>query len=195
MVKPSRLTSDLKPTSADFKPRKGIELKPPVADFKPSRVDFNSPEVTYSRTHLPSDRVVLTANRSVSTENEITHPFQSNRALPDHEFQLLKQVSGHMDDALYLNKLQHQDGGINRISPPLHGSRELEDQFLDPEDILPSGSIDDSYKTPNVYINGLPPHFPEDQLYALAAPFGEVRSVRTFTRHVRDSESGYGFVL
>ncbi|KAH6908732.1 hypothetical protein BKA70DRAFT_1278587 [Coprinopsis sp. MPI-PUGE-AT-0042] len=53
----------------------------------------------------------------------------------------------------------------------------------------------DSSKTPNVYINGLPPHFPEDQLYALAAPFGEVKSVRTFTRHVRDSESGYGFVL
>ncbi|TFK25355.1 hypothetical protein FA15DRAFT_693841 [Coprinopsis marcescibilis] len=50
-------------------------------------------------------------------------------------------------------------------------------------------------KTPNVYINGLPPHFPEDQLYALCAPFGEVKSVRTFTRHVRDSESGYGFVL
>ncbi|GLB38977.1 putative RNA recognition motif containing protein [Lyophyllum shimeji] len=50
-------------------------------------------------------------------------------------------------------------------------------------------------KTPNVYINGLPPHFPEDQLYALAAPFGTVKSVRTFTRHVRDTESGYGFVL
>jgi len=50
-------------------------------------------------------------------------------------------------------------------------------------------------KTPNVYINGLPPHFPEDQLFALASPFGEIRSVRTFTRHVRDSESGYGFVL
>jgi hypothetical protein len=32
-------------------------------------------------------------------------------------------------------------------------------------------------------------------LYALTAPFGEVKSVRTFTRHVRDSESGYGFVL
>lgn len=46
-----------------------------------------------------------------------------------------------------------------------------------------------------MYINGLPPHFPEDQLLAMAAPFGEVRSVRTFTRHVRDSESGYGFVL
>ncbi|KAF5383179.1 hypothetical protein D9615_004899 [Tricholomella constricta] len=54
---------------------------------------------------------------------------------------------------------------------------------------------DQTGKTPNVYINGLPPHFPEDQLFALAAPFGAVRSVRTFTRHVRDSESGYGFVL
>ena len=50
-------------------------------------------------------------------------------------------------------------------------------------------------KTPNVYINGLPPHFPEEELYALAAPYGAIKSVRTFTRHVRDSESGYGFVL
>ncbi|KAJ7624865.1 hypothetical protein FB45DRAFT_1086922 [Roridomyces roridus] len=53
----------------------------------------------------------------------------------------------------------------------------------------------DSEKTPNVYINGLPPNFPEDQLFALAAPFGTVRSVRTFTRHVGDTETGYGFVL
>ncbi|KAF8193207.1 hypothetical protein K438DRAFT_1969697 [Mycena galopus ATCC 62051] len=50
-------------------------------------------------------------------------------------------------------------------------------------------------KTPNVYINGLPPNFPEDQLFALASPFGAVRSVRSFTRHVGDAETGYGFVL
>jgi RNA recognition motif-containing protein len=56
-------------------------------------------------------------------------------------------------------------------------------------------NIDNSNKTPNVYINGLPPHFPEEQLYALAAPYGPIRSVRTFTRHVKESESGYGFVL
>ncbi|KAJ2922630.1 hypothetical protein H1R20_g14456, partial [Candolleomyces eurysporus] len=55
--------------------------------------------------------------------------------------------------------------------------------------------LNEQQKTPNVYINGLPPHFPEEQLHALASPFGEVKSVRTFTRHVRDSESGYGFVL
>ena len=55
-------------------------------------------------------------------------------------------------------------------------------------------SLLDSAKTPNVY-NGLPPHFSEDQLFVLASPFGEIRSVRTFTGHVRDSESGYGFIL
>lgn len=64
------------------------------------------------------------------------------------------------------------------------------------------GSVDNTvtqtsgdYKTPNVYINGLPPHFPEDQLFELASPFGEIRSVRSFTRHVGEKESGYGFVL
>ncbi|KAJ7773950.1 hypothetical protein B0H16DRAFT_1408698 [Mycena metata] len=58
-----------------------------------------------------------------------------------------------------------------------------------------AGADQSQTKTPNVYINGLPPNFPEDQLFALAAPFGEVRSVRSFTRHVGDAETGYGFVL
>ncbi|KAG7086837.1 hypothetical protein E1B28_002758 [Marasmius oreades] len=60
---------------------------------------------------------------------------------------------------------------------------------------LKSESMDLESKSPNVYINGLPPHFPEDQLFELAAPFGEIRSVRSFTRHVGEKESGYGFVL
>ncbi|KAL4242750.1 hypothetical protein ABKN59_011666 [Abortiporus biennis] len=54
---------------------------------------------------------------------------------------------------------------------------------------------DPSMHTPNVYINGLPPNFPEESLYAMTSPFGEVISVRTFTRHVSDKPSGYGFVL
>ncbi|KAH9852458.1 hypothetical protein C2E23DRAFT_181506 [Lenzites betulinus] len=48
---------------------------------------------------------------------------------------------------------------------------------------------------PNVYINGLPPNFPEEDLLAMTRPFGNVLSVRTFTRHVSDKPSGYGFVL
>jgi hypothetical protein len=50
-------------------------------------------------------------------------------------------------------------------------------------------------RTPNVYINGLPPNFPEEQLLAMTREFGAVQSVRTFTRHVADRPSGYGFVL
>jgi hypothetical protein len=44
-------------------------------------------------------------------------------------------------------------------------------------------------RVPNVYINGLPPNFPEEQLYALTKDFGGVVSVRTFTRHVSDRPS------
>lgn len=53
----------------------------------------------------------------------------------------------------------------------------------------------DGEKTPNVYINGLPPNFPEEQLFQMTREFGAVSSVRTFTRHVADRPSGYGFVL
>ncbi|KAF8263953.1 hypothetical protein EI94DRAFT_1806447 [Lactarius quietus] len=38
-------------------------------------------------------------------------------------------------------------------------------------------------RIPNVYINGLPPNFPEEQLHALTKDFGGVVNVRTFTRH------------
>ncbi|KAK6992671.1 hypothetical protein R3P38DRAFT_3372601 [Favolaschia claudopus] len=62
-------------------------------------------------------------------------------------------------------------------------------------DLPPNEKPSTEHKTPNVYINGLPPNFPEDQLFALARPFGIVRSVRSFTRHVGDAETGYGFVL
>ena len=44
----------------------------------------------------------------------------------------------------------------------------------------------DSTIPPNVYINGLPPNFPEEQLYNMTKEFGPVLSVRTFTRHVSE---------
>ncbi|KAJ7056834.1 hypothetical protein C8F01DRAFT_1372796 [Mycena amicta] len=59
----------------------------------------------------------------------------------------------------------------------------------------PDSAADDTdEQAPNVYINGLPPHFTEEQLLAIVANFGEVVSVRTFTRG-GPSSSGYGFVL
>jgi hypothetical protein len=62
---------------------------------------------------------------------------------------------------------------------------------VDPESCIPSVSKADPSepRVPNVYINGLPPNFPEDQLYALTKDFGGVVSVRTFTRHVSDRPS------
>ncbi len=60
----------------------------------------------------------------------------------------------------------------------------------------PPSTSASAFKSPNVYINGLPPYFPEDELLALATPFGVVRSVRSFTRHVDIGNSlggsGYG---
>lgn len=44
----------------------------------------------------------------------------------------------------------------------------------------------DSTIPPNVYINGLPPNYPEEQLYNMTKEFGPVLSVRTFTRHVSE---------
>ena len=56
------------------------------------------------------------------------------------------------------------------------------------EDELTTPGDADS-RPPNVYINGLPPNFPEDELHAMARPFGPVVSVRTFNRHVSDKPS------
>ncbi|KIJ38786.1 hypothetical protein M422DRAFT_258412 [Sphaerobolus stellatus SS14] len=50
-------------------------------------------------------------------------------------------------------------------------------------------------RTTKVYINGLPPHFKAEQLYALASQFGTVLSCRTFIRQLSDHPLGYGFVL
>ncbi|KAI0777265.1 hypothetical protein BD413DRAFT_466980 [Trametes elegans] len=64
-----------------------------------------------------------------------------------------------------------------------------------PAKIAPTPTEEAGPHPPNVYINGLPPNFPEDDLLAMTRPFGKVLSVRTFTRHVSDKPSGYGFVL
>ncbi|TRM63096.1 hypothetical protein BD626DRAFT_569154 [Schizophyllum amplum] len=52
----------------------------------------------------------------------------------------------------------------------------------------------DANLPPNVYTSGLPPHFPDTELYAVAAPFWG-RSQRSFTRPWGERKSGYGFVL
>lgn len=49
--------------------------------------------------------------------------------------------------------------------------------------------------TTNVYINGLPLRYNDDDLYRLTRGFGAVKSVKMFTRHLEDKPSAYGFVL
>ncbi|KAJ7751549.1 hypothetical protein DFH07DRAFT_941654 [Mycena maculata] len=83
-------------------------------------------------------------------------------------------------------------------SPPLPSTSSVEPKSPEFSSNRHKNSVNvdehDTTQTPNVYVNGLPPYFREDQLLAIAAPFGEVVSVRTFTRHTK-SASGYGFVL
>lgn len=87
------------------------------------------------------------------------------------------------------------------VDPPYNGNG-FDNMTAGPASSIPASvSVDSGLSDANqdwlknVYINGLPPHFGDDRLTALAAPYGKVKSVRTFTRRVRDSESGYGFVL
>ncbi|KAG8834780.1 hypothetical protein FRC17_007097 [Serendipita sp. 399] len=55
--------------------------------------------------------------------------------------------------------------------------------------------LENPLNTTNVYINGLPLRWTDDDLYRLTRGFGAVKSVKMFTRHLEDKPSAYGFVL
>ncbi|KIM22814.1 hypothetical protein M408DRAFT_277883 [Serendipita vermifera MAFF 305830] len=55
--------------------------------------------------------------------------------------------------------------------------------------------LENPLNTTNVYINGLPLRWTDDDLYRLTRGFGAVKSVKLFTRHLEDKPSAYGFVL
>ncbi|KJA21531.1 hypothetical protein HYPSUDRAFT_724379 [Hypholoma sublateritium FD-334 SS-4] len=151
-------------------------------------------------------------------QNQLQQQHQSIQQQHEHEHELhdgAPSSSVHNNDTIDLAGLSLGGGGGGAFRgahalglPAAHAQPALTldapyDAYagmgLGPVSGLPAsasdGGLGGAHKTPNVYINGLPPHFREDQLHDLTAPFGEIRSVRTFTRHVRDSESGYGFVL
>jgi hypothetical protein len=80
------------------------------------------------------------------------------------------------------------------LTPPATLSHSLPGVQVDPEppcapSVPQADTSDSEQRIPNVYINGLPPNFPEEQLYALTKDFGPIVSVRTFTRHVSDRPS------
>ncbi|KAI8986740.1 hypothetical protein BD414DRAFT_415648 [Trametes punicea] len=90
-----------------------------------------------------------------------------------------------------------RQGPLAALPPPFvpGTNRNKGEQTPPPPTTITSQTDQSQTKPPNVYINGLPPNFPEEDLLAMTRPFGNVLSVRTFTRHVSDKPSGYGFVL
>lgn len=207
LSKTARTPSDLNPTSVDFKPHMGIELKPPLVEFKPLGIEFKLPQIEFTP-NLPYPTMTQLlppeCGQSQDLHTAPNHPprtsllqqdsnqFQSNHANINPSYIPQSNSTTCPDNTVYLEKLQpHTDSSqATYASTTDYQASEEHSQHNKGLQYL-----DDSQKTPNVYINGLPPHFPEGQLFALAAPFGEVKSVWTFTHHVRDSESGYGFVL
>lgn len=166
-----------------------VELKPSLVEFKPAVIEFKPAHANFTANQPSTDHVRHLAGQSSFSQQDTDNSFQSNRAIPDHGSQS-QRTTCRSDDTVFLERLK-PSVARDIVQPDFCLGQPSEET----EDSQQETPFDDSHKTPNVYINGLPPHFPEDQLYALTAPFGEVKSVRTFTRHVRDSESGYGFVL
>ncbi len=177
----------LKPTIIDFKPQMAIELKPAVVEFKPATVQLVPLQVaSATRLPMPGGTPIIPLPLSVIRPDFSRRP-QPNYTVLSQRPDFLDHLANRNNLSTYMSCNYGLDSAVNDAA---------DDHMIDEaSEGLQRSSFNDSHKTPNVYINGLPPHFPEDQLYALAAPFGEVKSVRTFTRHVRDSESGYGFVL
>ena len=116
-----------------------------------------------------------------------------------HHGQMGIAVSGSPtpDASSQITSVKNANFSSSASEPILNGSSNIDDDNANSASLIGNGNFNcgPAVKIPNVYINGLPPHFPEDELFNLCNEFGPIRSVRTFTRHVRDSESGYGFVL
>ncbi|KAI0360512.1 hypothetical protein OH77DRAFT_1393222 [Trametes cingulata] len=118
-------------------------------------------------------------------------------------------VSAELDNASVYSRMCEQDSptplqegilrkGSSDVLPPAFvpaAARARPEQTAVEPQVAPAASQGSTSHPPNVYINGLPPNFPEEDLLAMTSPFGTVLSVRTFTRHVSDKPSGYGFVL
>lgn len=165
----------------DDAPAQRPDTSPVMPAMQPPSQSRSQPQ----RNALPTPSFKNPASSPVSslappTIANATSDFSSNAATPGVLNSILKSTTPEFRPA-------RMQSAASQPMPAVAEAPSLgtESPIQDPDANLP----------PNVYINGLPPHFPETELYALAAPFGEVRSVRSFTRHVGERESGYGFVL
>ncbi|KAI0037245.1 hypothetical protein K488DRAFT_81466 [Vararia minispora EC-137] len=129
----------------------------------------------------------------------VSHPRSSPRSPPRHgapQPPISPPKAGPVPSLSSASTLASSISASSATLSALSSQTSIADSVLASDDAKSLASQSSStVRTPNVYINGLPPNFPEDQLYTMTAEFGPVISVRTFTRHVSDRPSGYGFVL
>lgn len=129
----------------------------------------------------------------------ISHPRSSPRSVPSSS-PLQPPISPPRSSGVTTTATQLTSSGSPVASlteaaapptPPATLSHSLPGVQVEPEPCGANVSKADpsELRVPNVYINGLPPNFPEEQLYAITKDFGPIVSVRTFTRHVSDRPS------
>ena len=130
----------------------------------------------------------------------VSHPRSSPRSVPSSSH-LQPPISPPRSSGVVMTATQITLSGSPVASlteaaapptPPATLSHSLPGVQVDPEPscgTTVSKADPIELRVPNVYVNGLPPNFPEEQLYALTKDFGAIVSVRTFTRHVSDRPS------
>ncbi|KAG2140694.1 hypothetical protein DEU56DRAFT_885894 [Suillus clintonianus] len=169
-----------------------------------SSTSFSSSQPNHSLS--PSQNFIVSSPNSshsntisMSTNHVVTRPNNPSLKLQENgtasSYNLSTAVSSNSREVLFY--LTSYPTGLQFSYDHMFPDSSDSQSSLSPEmpsQGLPSASRA-SHRTPNVYINGLPPHFPEQELFALTRPFGEVKSVRSFTRHVSEKPTGYGFVL
>ena len=181
--------------SSFVSPSSRLSFPPPLASPPPpppSSLPYTSTPIPYVH-HPVSDSssnhcVPSTSNRrsrSASAQQPAFQGFESSIAY----------VSDRPRDSTYI---AHPALRLAQSSPFNHSPHSSPSRAIandSPDDfqtnaasfISPTPSTQsDSTIPPNVYINGLPPNFPEEQLYNMTKEFGTVLSVRTFTRHVSE---------
>ena len=158
------------PTQESFKPL-GLPVCPHPSPHPSTTVPTGSFNLSSFAPPNPSTHIIDLDDSPVPP-SELSPPLSSNAASPS-----LMSGAIHPSLSQYASHA-HGDGSTFSAQQPL------------PSASQPNSSASaDELKTPNVYINGLPPNFPEEQLLAMTREFGEVISVRTFTRHVSDRPS------
>ncbi|KAH8115921.1 hypothetical protein DFH11DRAFT_1246151 [Phellopilus nigrolimitatus] len=145
----------------------------------------STPHPQTRATHSPSHTAETESKSRISTSEASTFSHQfSNSSSPSR--------AQPRNDVSVENRLTHEN--VSPIVLDVSAPVPIQDSHSVPE-AAPMQESDENSRTPNVYINGLPPHFPDESLYLMTRDFGHVLSVRTFTRCVGEKMSGYGFVL